>query len=128
VRVALTAAAEQDLVEGAAFYAREADAGLARAFIAEFERSGTLLLEQPRLGAVWRGAVRKLPLRRFPFSLVYDLKEGTVRGLAIAHHRRRPGYWNDRRWSRSSAPPASAMFANISDHASAEASMEGYLS
>ena len=36
---------------------------------------------------------RKYVLRRFPFSVVYDLAETTVTILALAHHRRRPDYW-----------------------------------
>ena len=36
---------------------------------------------------------RKCVLRRFPFSVVYDLAGKTVTILAIAHHRRRPNYW-----------------------------------
>jgi SAM-dependent methyltransferase len=73
VRVSLAPEAEQELVEGALFYARETNAQLGHAFISEFEHSAALLLEQPRLGAVWRGKVRRLPLRRFPYSIVYHL-------------------------------------------------------
>jgi toxin ParE1/3/4 len=68
VKVSLAPEAEQDLVEGALFYAREANAELGQAFISEFERSAAVLGEQPRLGAVWRGRIRRLPLRRFPFT------------------------------------------------------------
>jgi plasmid stabilization system protein ParE len=53
VKVSLAPEAEQDLVEGALFYAREANAELGQAFISEFERSAAVLGEQPRLGAVW---------------------------------------------------------------------------
>lgn len=75
MKVSLAAGAEQELVEGARFYAREANAELGHAFISEFERSATLLLEQSHLGAVWRGSVRRLPLRRFPYSIVYYVRE-----------------------------------------------------
>jgi plasmid stabilization system protein ParE len=96
VKVSLAPEAEQELVEGALFYAREASAELGRAFISEFERSAVLLVEQPRLGAVWRGAVRRLPLRRFPYSIVYYLRESEVRVLAVAHQSRKPGFWRTR--------------------------------
>ena len=96
MKVSLAAEAEQELVEGARFYAREANAELGHAFISEFERSATLLLEQPHLGAVWRGSVRRLPLRRFPYSIVYYVRESEVRVLAIAHQRRKPGFWRGR--------------------------------
>jgi hypothetical protein len=37
---------------------------------------------------------RRLPMRRFPFSVVY-LDRGETRDvIALAHHRRRPGFWS----------------------------------
>ena len=96
MKVSLAAEAEQELVEGALFYAREANVELGHAFITEFERSAALLLEQPRLGASWRGSVRRLPLRRFPYSIVYYLRESEVRVLAVAHQSRKPGFWRGR--------------------------------
>jgi len=96
VKLSLSSEAEQDLVEGAQFYAREANEELGHAFISEFERSATLLRERPRLGALWRGPVRRFPLRRFPYSIVYYLSESEVRVLAVAHQSRKPGFWRDR--------------------------------
>jgi plasmid stabilization system protein ParE len=55
VKASLTPEAEQELIEGALFYGREASAQLGQAFISEFERSAALLVEQPRIGAIWRG-------------------------------------------------------------------------
>jgi plasmid stabilization system protein ParE len=96
VKVSLASEAEQDLVEGARFYAREANSELSHAFINEFERSAALLRGQPRIGAVWRGPVRRLPLRRFPYSIIYYLRETEVRVLAVAHQSRKPGFWRGR--------------------------------
>lgn len=62
--------AELELTDGAAYYAREADAELGFAFIVEFERALTLLSTQPKLGALWRNR-RRFPLRRFPYSIIY---------------------------------------------------------
>lgn len=94
--VSLTAQAEQELIEGALLYAREANAQLGQAFISEFERSASLLVDQPRLGAIWRGQVRRPPLRRFPYSIVYYVGGADVRVLAVAHQSRRPGFWRGR--------------------------------
>lgn len=96
MKLSLASEAEQDLVEGARFYAHEANHELGHAFISEFERSAALLLKQPHLGSVWRGFVRRLPMRRFPYSLIYYLRGSEVRVLAIAHQRRKPGFWHDR--------------------------------
>ena len=96
MKISLHAQAELELVEGAAYYAREASAEIASAFISEFERSAKLLGEFPKLGSTWRGRIRRLPLRRFPYTIVYYLRDSEVRILAIAHQRRRPGFWRGR--------------------------------
>ena len=96
MKLSLTQQAEQELVEGARFYAREVDVQLGQDFIAAFERSAQLLLDQPHLGAPWRGAIRRLPLRRFPYSIIYVSTAEEVRVLAVAHQRRKPGFWRGR--------------------------------
>ena len=40
--------------------------------------------------------VRRAPLRRFPFAIVYAVVGDTLWVVAVAHARRRPGYWRDR--------------------------------
>jgi plasmid stabilization system protein ParE len=96
VKISLSVQAELELVEGAAYYAREANADIANEFVSEFERSAKLLADFPKLGATWRGRIRRLPLRRFPYSIVYCLSDSEVRILAVAHQRRRPGFWKGR--------------------------------
>lgn len=96
MKISLNAQAEIELVEGATYYAREANPEIANAFISEFDRSAKLLGEFPKLGSTWRGRIRRLPLRRFPYSIVYYLRDSEVRILAIAHQRRRPGFWRGR--------------------------------
>jgi toxin ParE1/3/4 len=96
VKISLHAQAELELVEGAAYYALEAGAEIASAFISEFDRSAKLLGEFPMLGSTWRGRIRRLPLRRFPYSIVYYVRDSEVRILAVAHQRRRPGFWRGR--------------------------------
>jgi hypothetical protein len=40
--------------------------------------------------------IRRAPLERFPYRLIYAVGEDELFVLAIAHERRRPGYWGDR--------------------------------
>ncbi len=87
---------DQDLREAAEFYRENAGPALAQALFDEFDRSVALLLRHPDLGPVWRGARRRLVMRRFPFSLVYKVVGEELRILAVAHHSRRPGYWRGR--------------------------------
>lgn len=39
---------------------------------------------------------RRCVLRHFPYTVLYEVFEQTVTVLAVAHQRRRPGYWQDR--------------------------------
>jgi mRNA-degrading endonuclease RelE of RelBE toxin-antitoxin system len=40
---------------------------------------------------------RMRTLRRFPYSVIYEVLGNTVTVLAVAHHRRRPGYWRSQK-------------------------------
>jgi toxin ParE1/3/4 len=42
------------------------------------------------------GGARKFLLQRFPFAVVYRELSSIIQVLAIAHGRRRPGYWKAR--------------------------------
>ena len=55
----------------------------------------------PKAGALVRRVavdlqVRRAPVSRFPYHVVYLETPTTIRVLAIAHDRRRPGYWTSR--------------------------------
>ena len=89
--------ADRELTECARFYAREADARLAEEFLQEFERALSLLCNHPEIGARWREKHRRFSLRRFPYSIIYNIRGEELRVIAIAHHRRKPGYWQSRR-------------------------------
>ncbi len=40
--------------------------------------------------------IRRALLARFPYALVFLVREDEVRVLAVAHAKRRPGYWLSR--------------------------------
>jgi len=86
-----------ELQEAAAFYSTKANADLGLAFVAEFERAAKLVLNHPGIGAVYRGKYWRFVLRRFPYSIIYQVKADEIRVVAVPHQRRRPGYWADRR-------------------------------
>lgn len=68
----------------------------ARAFIQELNHSVEMVREDP--GRWPRFGVRayRYVMPRFPFSLIYRLKGQEVEIIAIAHHKRKPGYWHSR--------------------------------
>src|SRR5215470_16339264 len=50
------------------------------------------LLTWPRYGS----RARRYVFPRFPFSLVYLFRRNEIEVIAVAHGRRRPGYWRSR--------------------------------
>jgi plasmid stabilization system protein ParE len=89
--------ADRELTDGAVYYAEEGNAELGHAFVEEFERALDLLCVYPQLGTTWRRGRRRFPLRRFPYSIIYYIKDEELRVIALAHHRRKPNYWAGRR-------------------------------
>lgn len=88
--------AEADFASAAAFYARKRR-GLAEEFASQIETAVRISREHPDAGALIRPDVRRWLVRRFPYSLIYRDEPTRVYVLAIAHQRRRPAYWADRR-------------------------------
>jgi toxin ParE1/3/4 len=88
-------AADEELNEAAAYY-EERVPGLGEDLLAEAEAGRDLLSLQPNLGVKLDAIHRRLPLRRFPFGLIFRVDPGAVRVVAFAHNRRRPGYWRSR--------------------------------
>lgn len=91
--------ARQDLQEAAAWY-RERNASVAERFVAEVERTFELIERFPATGA-WIPAVpgpaRRLPVNGFPYHVVFEEFLDRIEVLAVAHDRRRPGYWSTER-------------------------------
>jgi len=97
VKLVIVPAALAELDDAAAFYSASANLELGLAFVAEFERGVNAILANPKVGAVFRGARRRYVLRRFPYSIIYQVKSDDIRVIAVAHQRRRPGYWAGRK-------------------------------
>ncbi len=71
--------------------------GLGASYLAEFESILELVCEAPtRYPIELDPEIRRVILRRFPFTVLFRESQGTVQVLALAHHRRRPSYWLNR--------------------------------
>jgi len=68
----------------------------AEAFTAEVDRAVEIISESPERWPAYLHATRRYLLRRFPFAVVYRVRPSVVQVLAIAHGKRRPGYWRER--------------------------------
>jgi plasmid stabilization system protein ParE len=71
--------------------------GLGDDLLDEVERVVALLCEFPDVGERLDDKRRRVPLRRFPFGIIFRVEDDTLRILAVAHRRQRPGYWRKRR-------------------------------
>jgi hypothetical protein len=86
---------------GAATWYQSQRAGLGADFREDFKAALDTLEEGVVAGSPWPGrlgerGVKRILLKRFPFSVVFvDTGSGKV-VLAVAHHRRRPAYWRGR--------------------------------
>lgn len=87
--------AEEEMTEASVFY-EAATSGLGAGFLNEIQRAINILREHPELGQPIGRGLRRALLHRFPFSLIYAVKVGEILVVAIAHQRRRPGYWRGR--------------------------------
>ena len=91
--------ATEDYLQAIGFYA-DRQAGIALRFELEVAAPIDRIVESPRRWRAVDATHRRLPLRRFPFAVIYREHDGRLWIVAIAHGNRRPGYWRGRRLER----------------------------
>jgi len=82
--------------ESAARWYRERSPLAATRFVEELNQVIDKIVEAPQRWPRGARGTRKVKLPCFPFLVIYREAEGAVLVLAIAHGRRRPGYWKGR--------------------------------
>jgi plasmid stabilization system protein ParE len=89
---------EEAVVEAAAaaawYAARSATA--AAGFEAELVEAESAIHTLPNAWPQYDHGTRRYLLRRYPFGVVYIVEPARILIVAVAHGRRRPGYWRDR--------------------------------
>lgn len=74
-------------------------AGLGDRLWNDIQTAIELIADHPLIGETvrrTRGLVRRVPLRHFPFFLLYRERESYIQIVALAHTSRRPYYWRSR--------------------------------
>jgi plasmid stabilization system protein ParE len=89
-------AAEAEFLASAAWYEGRAPS-LGVQMREQVHRAIAVLCARPLIGKPLTTTLRQFPLRRFPYKLIYRVGDGNLRIIAVAHIRRRPGYWAVRR-------------------------------
>jgi plasmid stabilization system protein ParE len=87
--------AEDEFIEAAAYYERNVPS-LGERFAHETHQAIEQLLKYPEIGSPIDPNLRRIVLTRFPYYLIYSFTQDMLRIVAVAHTRRRPGYWRTR--------------------------------
>ena len=72
---------------------RERNPRAAAQFLFELDQAIESIAAYPDAWPPYLDGTRRKLLRRFPFALVYRMREERLQIIAVAHQRRRPGYW-----------------------------------
>ena len=85
-------------LEDATLYYAEISIGLGDKFLDDLEQTLSFIEAMPKAWAVYYLNIRKLNLKIFTYSIVYDYSEANdeIIILAIQHQSRKPFYWKDR--------------------------------
>lgn len=99
-RIRIEPEASAEIEETALWYEHQRT-GLGSEFLEAVDLALSQITRWPQAGAPVPGvsvglAVRRVPLRRFPYQVVYLDMTDTIRILACAHDRRKPRYWRSR--------------------------------
>jgi toxin ParE1/3/4 len=68
----------------------------AESFLAEFDHAREQVVAHPDRWPPYLHGTRRYRFRRFPYLLVYHATPERIVVLAVAHAKRRPGYWKTR--------------------------------
>lgn len=84
-------------MEAAAWYEAQ-KTGLGADLLAVVDEAFERIVANPKSYAHWREdrPYRRCVVPRFPYVVFFTVEEQSILVVAVAHARRRPGYWIDR--------------------------------
>jgi plasmid stabilization system protein ParE len=88
--------ADQELTEAEAWYYERSEIA-AHAFALEIDHAIRSIAEAPLRWPKGRRGERRFVLDRFPYTVLYRVRDDHVFITAVAHQSRRPGYWRHRK-------------------------------
>ncbi len=88
-------AARDELNETVACYDTQRD-GLGQEFADEVENTIRRIVNHPNAWTRLTPTTRRCRTDRFPYGVVYTIRDQEVLIVAVMHLRRKPGYWQDR--------------------------------
>jgi plasmid stabilization system protein ParE len=73
------------------------DPRVAERFVAAVDHAVARIAEAPQRWPPYLHGTRRYVLSRFPFEVVYRATDEAIQVVAVAHTRRKPGYWRRRK-------------------------------
>ena len=89
--------AEAEMTATALWYESKRS-GLGAEYLATIDEAFERIVEGPLDSPIWRHGrpFRRLVVERFPFVIFFNASAHAITVVAVAHAKRRPGYWLDR--------------------------------
>jgi toxin ParE1/3/4 len=97
MKVVFLKSAQAELDAAVDYYADHASERVAEAFLQDALQTRQRLIQHPEIGKAVSKRLRALTFKHFPYFLIYRLSTDTISIHAVAHQRRRFGYWTGRR-------------------------------
>jgi len=92
-------AASTELAEAVRWYEAQRP-GLGAELLDAVTHTLEFIEQHPESGSpvpdVARGWLRRMLVQRFPYQIVYEVRATEIVVVAVAHSKRRPGYWKSR--------------------------------
>ena len=85
----------EELDHAVAYYTAEKP-GLGDEFLSEFKDTLQRIIDFPEAWGLVSKNVRLCQFKRFPYGIVYFVKDEIIRIVAVMFLQRRPGYWKKR--------------------------------
>ncbi len=86
----------EELNDAIAYY-EEQQVGLGLRLKDEFERHVNWISGSPTVPRIRKSGYRRVNLKAFPYYIAYIIREDILWILAVAHGRRKPEYWIERK-------------------------------
>jgi len=87
--------AEEEFDKAVDYYER-CQPGLGLEFEEEVYATIVRIIQYPDAWSTLSRNSRRCLVSRFPFGVIYQIKSGALRIIAVAHLNRRPNYWKER--------------------------------
>jgi plasmid stabilization system protein ParE len=95
MRIKLEKGAERDLEEGLRWYRERSDQA-ADNFVTALSDTLDRILKDPTRYRSIAENLRTIKMGDYPFNLIYRITPHFIKVYAVAHEKRRPGYWRRR--------------------------------